>query len=59
MGKSKVIRCLRYLNMGQMHVRLNGKLVEAVDCFKYLGLQMSLDGGCERDVINTMNKYKL
>ena len=32
-----------------MHVILNG---EPVDCFKYLGLQVAADGGCERDVLH-------
>ena len=29
---------------------LNGKPLEEVDCFKYLGSQAAADGGCERDV---------
>ena len=33
-GKSKVMRCLRYGNMNQMHVILNGELLEEVNCFK-------------------------
>ena len=28
---------------------LNGELLEEVDCFKYLGSQVAVDGGCERD----------
>ena len=35
-GKSKVMRCSRYGNRGQMHVILNGELLEEVDCFRYL-----------------------
>ena len=38
-----------------MHVILNGKPLEEVDCFKYLGLQVASDGGCDRDVVNRMN----
>ena len=36
-GKSKVMRCSRYGNGGQMHVRLNGEPLEEVNCYKYLG----------------------
>ena len=35
-GKSKVVRCARYGNGGQMHVILNGEPFEEVDCFKCL-----------------------
>ena len=34
--KSKVIRCSRYVNVGRMGVKLNGKPLEEVNCFKYL-----------------------
>ena len=37
---------------GQMHVRLNGEPLEKVDCFKYLGSQAGVDGGCETDVLH-------
>ena len=33
-GKSKVMRCSRYGNMGRMNVILNGEPLEEVDCFK-------------------------
>ena len=33
-GKSKVMRCSRYGNGGQIHVILNGEPLEEVDCFK-------------------------
>ena len=55
-GKSKVMRCSRYGNGDRMHVILNGELLEEVDCFKYLGLQVSADGGYERDVVHRMNE---
>ena len=29
-----------------MHVILSSKLLEEVDCLKYLGLQVAADGGC-------------
>ena len=53
-GKSKVMRCSRYGNGGQMHVILNCEQLEEVDCFKYLGSQVAADGGCERDVVHRM-----
>ena len=53
-GKSEVMRSSRYV--GRMHARLNGEPLEVVDCFKYLGLQMTADGGCERDVVHRMNE---
>ena len=44
--KSKVMRCLRYENFGRMHAILNGNPLEEVNCFKYLWVQVSADGGC-------------
>ena len=55
-GKSKVMRCSRYGNGDRMHVILNGKPLEEVDCFKYLWSQVAADGGCERDVVHRMNE---
>ena len=54
-GKSKVMRCSRCGNGDLMHEILNGKPLEEVDCFKYLGSQVAADGGCERDVVHRMN----
>ena len=34
-GKSKVMRCSRYENVGRKHVRLNREPFEVDDCFKY------------------------
>ena len=51
-GKSKVIRCSRYGNRGRMNAILNGKPLEEVDCFKYLGLQVAADGGCEMNLVH-------
>ena len=39
-----------------MHVILNSEPLEKVDYFKYLGLQVAADGGCERDVVHRMNE---
>ena len=55
-GKSKVMRWSRYGNGDRMHVILNGKPLEEVDCFKYLGSQVAADGGSERDVVHRMNE---
>ena len=54
-GKSKVMRCLRYGKGGRMHVILNDERLEEVDCLKYLSSQVAADGGCERDVVHRMN----
>ena len=35
---------------------LNGEPLEEVDRFKYLGLQLAADGGCERDVVHRLNE---
>ena len=55
-GKSKVMRCSRYLNEDRINVILNGEKLEEVDCFKYLGSQVAADGGCEMDVVHRMNE---
>ena len=55
-GKSKVMRCSRYGNWDRMHVILNGEPLVEVGCFKYLGSQVAVDGGCERDVVHRMNE---
>ena len=39
-----------------MHLILNGKPLEEVCCFKYLGSQVAADGGCDRDVVHRMNE---
>ena len=44
------------LNLGRMHVILNGQPLEEVDCFKYLESQVAADGGCERDAVHIMNE---
>ena len=53
--KSKVMRCSRYVNGSRIYVRLNAKILEEVDCFKYLRSQVAADGGCERDEVHIMN----
>ena len=39
-----------------MQVILNGAPLEEVDCFKYLGSQVAVDEGCEREVVHRMNE---
>ena len=41
-GKSKM-RCTSYVNVGRMHVRLNGEPLEEVDWFKLMGSQVAAD----------------
>ena len=55
-GKSKVTRCSRYGKGDRMHVTLNSEPLEEVDCFKYLGSQVAVDGECERDVVHRMSE---
>ena len=55
-GKSKVMRCSKYGNVGRMHVIPKRRSYEEVDCFKYLGSQVTADGGSERDVVHRMNE---
>ena len=53
------MRCLRYVNLGRMHVKLNFESLEVVDCFKYLETQVAADSGCERYMLHRMNEdYK-
>ena len=56
LGKSKVIRCSRNGNGGRIHVILNCKPLDDVDCFKYLGFQVVADGVSEMDVVHRMNE---
>ena len=55
-GKSKIMRCSRFVNGGRMYARSNGDQLEEVDCFKYLGSQVAPDGGSESDVVHRMNE---
>ena len=58
-GKSKVMRCSRYVNVGRIDLRLNGEPLWEVDCINNLLSQMAADGGCGRDVVHRMNEgYK-
>ena len=50
MGKSKISRCSRSVNVGQMHVGLSGEPLEEEDFFRFLRSQVAANGGCEMDV---------
>ena len=54
-AKCKVMRRARYANGVRMFVRLNGKSLGEVDCFKYLGSRVAANGGYGRDVVHRMN----
>ena len=56
-GNSKVMRGSWYGNGDRMHVIPNGEPLEEVDCIMYLGSQVAVDGGCERDVGYRMNEW--
>ena len=49
-SKSKVMRCTRRIDGRRINVALNGKLLEEVECFKYLGSHVAGDGGVEEEV---------
>ena len=46
--KNNFMRCSRPVNVGRMHVILNGEPLEKVVGFKCLGSQAAADGGYER-----------
>ena len=35
---------------------INSEPLEELDCIKYLGLQVAVDGGCEKNVVPRMNE---
>ena len=45
------VECRYGINWG-----LNGEPLVEVECFKYMGLQVAADGGCERNVVHRMNE---
>ena len=51
MGKSKVIKSSRHVNVGRIDVKLNGKKSEEVLCFKHFGSQVAADIGFDMDVV--------
>ena len=55
-GKSKVMKCTRRVDGGGMNVMLNGERLEEVDCFRYLGSKVSVDGSVEVEVKSRINE---
>ena len=49
-GKSKVMRCSRYPQAGNLNITLNGERLEQMNLFKYLGSHVSYDGKVEQEV---------
>ncbi len=49
-SKSKLMKYTRMVNGRGMNVALNGDLLEEVQCFKYLGSHVAVDGEMEREV---------
>ena len=43
--------CSGYVNLARLNVRLDGELLDEVDCFLYLESQVPADGGCEMNVL--------
>ncbi len=46
-SRIKVPKCTRRVDGRRITVALNGKLIEEVHCFKYLGSRVAVDGGIE------------
>ena len=57
-GKSKILRCSRYANVGRIYLNRNGETLVEVYCFKYLGSQVAADGGCQRDILQRITEGK-
>jgi len=55
-SKSKVMKCTRMVDGRRMNVVLNDKLLEEVECFKYLGLHVAVDGGIDVEVKYRINE---
>ncbi len=49
-SKSKVMKCLRMVDGRRMNVDPNQELLEKVQCFKYLGSHVAVDGGIEGEM---------
>ncbi len=55
-SKSKVMKCMRLGDGRRMNVTLDGEVLEEVECFKYLGAHVAVDGGIEGEVKFRMNE---
>ncbi len=57
-SKRKVMKCTRRVDGRRMNVALNGYLLEEVECFRYSGYHVALDGGIEGEVKFIMTKVQ-
>ena len=55
-SKGKVMKYTRMVDCSRINFALNGKLLEEVECFKYLGSHIAIDGEVDEEVKFTMNK---
>ena len=59
-ARVNVVRSLSYgfsmdVNVGRMDAILNDYPLEKIDCFKYFGSQVWVDGESEKNVVHRMN----
>ena len=57
-GKCKVLRYARDVQVGDMNIRLNGDVLEEVPMFKYLGSNVHARGDVVDDVVYRINEGK-
>ncbi len=50
------MKCTRLVDGRRMNVALNGEMLKQVECFKYLGSHVAVDGGIEGEVKFRMNE---
>ena len=55
-NKSKVMMCLRSVREVSLNIELNGEGLEKVECFQYLGSQISESGSMKEDVRHRVNE---
>ena len=56
MGKNKVVRSSRLMNVERMDKEINYEPLDEVDCFKHLESQLAADGECAMDLMRRMNE---
>ncbi len=50
------MKCMRLGDGRRMNVALNGEVLKEVECFKYLGSHIDVNGGIEGEVKFRMNE---
>ena len=55
-SKSKVMRCSRRVNNSRLNIAWEGENLEEVECFKYLGSNISANGKIEVEVKSRVNE---